>query len=153
MPKILIPVDDTPQSERAVEHALAQVRDGAALDIHLLNVQIPIDSGHARMFFSRDDVAAYHREEGVKALVRARRLLDDAGVPYSHHIAVGHVADTIIRYAREKGFDQIVMAPHRVGGLLALGSVTQDVVKHSTVPVILVGPPNRAESVPTPGPR
>jgi len=139
MLKTLIPVDGSPQADRAVVRALALIRGGAALEIHLLNVQIPIDSGHARMFFTRDEVAAYHREEGLKALAEARRLLDEAGQAYVHHIAVGHVADTIVRYARENAFDQILMAPHRAGGL-ALGSVTRDVLKHSTVPVVLVEP-------------
>jgi len=138
MPKILVPIDGMPQADRAVAHVLQRVRRGEALEIHLLNVQIPIDSGHARMFFSRDEVQSYHREEGIKALARARFVLDEAGQPYDYHIAVGHVADTIVRFAREKGFDQIVMAPHRAGGVLGLGSVTRDVVKQSAVPVFLV---------------
>jgi len=140
MSKLLIPVDGSPQADRAVAHVLELVRGGEPLEIHLLNVQIPIDSGHARIFFSHEDIQSYHREDGLQALAQARRLLDEAGQAYSHHIAVGRVADTIARYAREKGFDRIIMAPHRPGGLLRLGSVTQDVVKHSTVPVTLVEP-------------
>jgi nucleotide-binding universal stress UspA family protein len=142
MLKILVPVDGSPHADRAVAHVLELARSGTAVDLHLLTVQIPIDSGHARMFVRQDELDAYHREEGLAALANARQLLDQAGVAYSHHIAVGHVADTIVRYAREKGFDKIVMGSHGLGALL--GSVAQDVLKHSTVPVTLVKPSGAA---------
>jgi nucleotide-binding universal stress UspA family protein len=140
MLKILIPVDGSPNADQAVTQVLELARSGAAVEIHLLNVQIPIDSGHARMFVSQNAVESYHREEGLAALATARRMLDEAGVAYTHHIAIGHVADTIVRYAGEKGFDKVVMGTHGRGGLLdaLLGSVARDVLKHSTVPVTLV---------------
>lgn len=142
MLKILVPVDGSAHADRAVAEVLDLAKRGAALEIHLLNVQVPIDSGHARMFVSREAVEAYHREEGLAALANARRMLDQAGVPHAHHIAVGHVADTIVRYAREKGFDKIVMGTHGRGGLLGalLGSVAREVVKRAGVPVMLVKP-------------
>ena len=142
MLKILVPVDGSPHADRAVAHAIELYKAGGEPEIHLLNVQIPIDSGHARMFVSHDAVKDYHREEGQAALANARRLLDAAGVPYSHHIAIGHVADTIVRYAQEKGFGKIVMGTHGRSGLLdaMLGSVAHDVVKHSPVPVELIKP-------------
>ena len=143
MRKILVPVDGSEHADRAVAHAIELYKAGEESEIHLLNVQIPIDSGHARMFVSREAVQDYHREEGQAALASARRLLEAAGVPYSHHIAIGHVAGTIVRYAREHGFDTLIMGRHGGGGPLldaVLGSVARDVVKHSTVPVILVKP-------------
>jgi nucleotide-binding universal stress UspA family protein len=151
MLKILIPVDGSAHADRAVAQVLDLARSGAAVEIHLLNVQAPIDSGHVRMFVSHDEVEAYRREEGLAALAQARRMLDEAGVGYTHHIAVGHVADTIVRYAREKGFDKVVMGSHGRGGLLdtLLGSVAHEVVKRSTIPVTLVKPgPAVPESTP-----
>jgi nucleotide-binding universal stress UspA family protein len=147
MLKILVPVDGSAHADRAVAQALELARSGAAVEIHLLNVQIPIDSGHARMFVSHDDLEAYHREEGLAALAKARRMLDEAGVPYTHHIAVGHVADTIVRYAREQGFDKIVMGTHGRSALLdaVLGSAAGAVLKHSSVPVTLVKPTAAAD--------
>ncbi len=140
MLKILVPVDGSSQAQRAVNEVLILARNGAELKIHLLNVQIPIDSGHARMFVDQDDVDGYHREEGLAALADARALLDAAGVSYSHHIVVGHVAESIVRYAREQNIDKIVMGTHGRSGLLntLLGSVAHDVLKHSLVPVSLV---------------
>ena len=142
MLKILVPVDGSETADRAVAHLLKLRGTEQPLEIHLLNVQIPIDSGHARMFVSHDELEDYHREEGLAALANARRILDEAGVPYTHHIAVGHVAETIIRYAKEHRFDKILMGSHGRSGLMQmlLGSVASEVLRHSEIPVTLVKP-------------
>jgi nucleotide-binding universal stress UspA family protein len=140
MLKILIPVDGSSQAERAVNQVLKLGESGAELEIHILNVQIPIASGHARMFVDQDALETYHREEGLAALANARALLDAAGITYAFHIVVGHVAESIVRYAKEHNIDKIVMGTHGRGGLLEalLGSVAHDVLKQSTIPVSLV---------------
>lgn len=140
MLKILIPVDGSSHSERAVNQVLELTKSGAAVAIHLLNVQIPIDSGHARMFLNHDEVEAYHQEEGLAALDNARKMLDAADVPYTFNIAVGHVAETIVRYAEENTIDKIVMGTQGRSALLKilLGSVAHDVLENSAIPVLLV---------------
>ena len=141
MMKVPIPLDGSANADRAVAHALALREQTPDVEIHLLSVQIPLD-GHASSFFSAEALTAYHRDEGLAALASARRMLDAAGVPYAHHIAVGHVADTIVRYAQERGFDRIVMGSHGRSGLrhLLMGSVASEVSKRSQVPVTLVKP-------------
>lgn len=141
MMKVLIPLDGSANADRAVAHALALREQAPDVEIHLLSVQIPLD-GHASSFFSAEALTGYHRDEGLAALASARRMLDAAGVPYAHHIAVGHVADTIVRYAQERGFDRIVMGSHGRSGLrhLLMGSVASEVSKRSQVPVTLVKP-------------
>ena len=140
MAKILVAVDGSAHSRRAVEHLLALRAAQGPLEIHLLNVQIPIESGHARLFVDHEELQDYYREEGLAALAEARAILDAAGLPYSHHIAVGHVAQTIAAWAKEKGCDQIVLGSHGRGALthLLLGSVASDVLRLSSVPVTLV---------------
>lgn len=140
MLKILIPVDGSSHAERAVNQVVELAKSGAALEITLLNVQIPIASGHARMFLSHNEVETYHQEEGQAALASARALLDAAGIPYTDHIVVGHAAETIVRFTQEHNIDKIVMGTHGHSALLEvlLGSVAHDVLKHSAVPVLLV---------------
>jgi hypothetical protein len=77
--KVLVPVDGSANSDRVIDQLLAELAGGAALELVLLNVQIPVDSGHARMFVAVEDVEAYHREEGLQALKSARNKLDAAG--------------------------------------------------------------------------
>jgi len=140
MTKILVGVDGSEHSKRAIEHLLKFLPSQGPQEIHLLNVQIPIESGHARMFVSKEQLDEYYRDEGLAALKGAREILDEAGVSYQHHVAVGHVAETIANYGREHGFDQIVIGSHGHGALrhLLMGSVASDVLRRSEIPVTLI---------------
>jgi nucleotide-binding universal stress UspA family protein len=140
MQKILVPIDGSENAKRAVSTLIKQHHATGDLDIHLLNVQVPIESGHARMFISKDDLDAYYRDEGRQALTGAAALLKQAGVPFTEHLAIGHVAETIVNFAQQHQFDQIVMGTHGRTGLtsLLLGSVASDVLRASKVPVTLV---------------
>ena len=138
--KVLVPVDGSANSDRVIDQMLTELAGGAALELILLNVQIPVDSGHARMFVSADDVEAYHREEGLQTLISAREKLDAAGVKYRWHVAVGHIANTIIRFAQEQDAGRIVMGTHGRTALthLLLGSVASDVSRNAGIPVTLI---------------
>lgn len=138
--KVLLPVDGSEFSERAVEHLIKLYKTQGALDIHVLNVQIPIESGHARMFATDAEIQDYHRDEGMKVLKSVLERLDAEGVPYTYHVVVGHIAATIVRFAEERDFDKVIMGTHGRTGLthLLLGSVAEDVLKQSKIPVALV---------------
>lgn len=140
MPKVLLLVDGSDHSDRAVDHLIRQGESEGPMELHLLNVQIPVDSGHARMFVAAGDIEAYHREEGLQALKSARDKLDAAGVKYHWHVAVGHIADTIIRFAREHAIEAIVMGTHGRSALthLLLGSVASEVSRKADIPITLI---------------
>lgn len=136
----LLAVDGSEQSLRAVEHVCRLAAAGLAMDIHLLNVRIPIDSGHARMFVEPEAIEDFYREEGLAVLLPAARKLEDAGLPHARHLAVGHLADTIAQYAVRLRAGQLVMGSHGRGALthLLLGSVASEVIKQTDVPLTLV---------------
>lgn len=140
MLKILLSTDGSEQSLRAVPHAIRLHQTNGPIELHVLNVQIPIQSGHARMFLSQEDLETYYQDEGEKALAEACRMLEQAEVPYRKHIIVGHVAETIARFAREQHCDQIIMGTHGRSALthMLMGSVATDVIRASEVPVLLV---------------
>lgn len=139
MLKILLSTDGSEQSQRAVPHVV-RLHKNAPVELHVLYVQIPVQSGHARMFVSKQDLDTYYQDEGEKALAETCRLLDQAGVPYSKHMRVGSVAETIAQFAKEQQCDQIIMGTHGRSGLkhVLMGSVATDVVRISEVPVLLV---------------
>lgn len=138
--KVLVPVDGSANSERVIDALLLEHTFGPVLDIILLNVRIPIDSGHARMFASPAEIDAYYREEGLRDLKSARNKLDTAGIPYQWHVAVGRIAETILHFARQHQVDRIIMGTHGRTALahLMLGSVASAVSRNSDIPVTLV---------------
>ena len=70
----------------------------------------------------------------------AQERLKQANVPFTHHISVGHIAETIAQYAKENGVSQIVMGTRGMGAIsdLVLGSVATKVIHLSSVPVTLI---------------
>lgn len=141
MLKLLVPVDGSETSMRAIEHLLKKLgwyREN--VEIHLLNVQQALHHDVGQ-FVGHDQLRQFHHDEGIKALAPARARLDGAKVPYIFHIGVGDdVAHTIAHYAKEKGIDQIVMGTHGRGSVVGMlvGSTTSKVLHLTAVPLLLV---------------
>ncbi len=141
MLKVLVLVDGSKNSDRAVKFLIQKIPlYKEPLEIHLLNVQVPIASGNVKSYFSREQLADYYQDEGNAALASARKLLDAAGVKYAYHIGVGDIGDTVMRYVKEKQLRQIVMGTRGLGSVsgLLLGSVATKVIHSAQVPVLLV---------------
>lgn len=138
--KVLVGLDGSESALRALDRVMERRAAGEDLEIHLVNVQVPVESGHARLFVSHDDLEEYYRGEGLAALGAGCRRLEEAGVPHVHHVAVGHVAPTIAELAIERAFDEIVVGAkgHTALAHLLLGSVAADLRRHSRVPVTVV---------------
>ena len=142
MKRVLLPIDGSECSLRAVQYLLDQRagRPGPAdPEIHLVNVQVPF-SGHVGQFIKRVQIAGYQREEGAKALQGARALLDASGVRYTAHSEVGWTAEVIVRLAGSLHCDHIIMGTHGRSALteLLIGSTTLKVLHLTRVPVVLV---------------
>lgn len=137
--RILVPVDGSEISLRAVRHAARIAKDRPGTQIHLLNVQLPIH-GSAPAFVSKSAIRDYHLEEGHKALAPAEALLRTEGIDFESHVARGDPGDTINGYADEKSCDAIVMGTRGLGSALAalLGSTANAVLRDAKVPVTLV---------------
>ena len=70
MKAILVAVDGSGTSDRAVRHALDLIEAGLAAELHLLNVQ-PNLGGAISTFVSKEQIDTHHREEGQKGLATA----------------------------------------------------------------------------------
>ncbi|MBI3146303.1 MAG: universal stress protein [Pseudogulbenkiania sp.] len=138
--RILMALDGSEHALRAIDYLLRLRAAVSDLEVHLLNVQVPLESGHVRMFVSHDDLQEYYREQGQAALKEGRERLEQAGMACTVHVAVGHSAETIAHFAHQRGFDTIVMGSHGHTGLghLLLGSVTSEVIRLSDIPVTVV---------------
>jgi nucleotide-binding universal stress UspA family protein len=138
--RVLLPVDGSASSNRAVEYLIKLAKSRSDVEVHLLNVQPEIMSGEISMYVSVDSINEYLQEQGRHALEPAKKLLDNAGVAYIQHIGVGQVAETVAQYAKEKKCDAVVMGTRGMGSItsLLLGSVATKVIHLVSVPVTLV---------------
>jgi nucleotide-binding universal stress UspA family protein len=74
------------------------------------------------------------------ALAAECRATTDADIGVDLH--AGPVSDVLEGYAKRHGFDLIVMSSHGRSGIsrLTLGSVTDSLIRHTTIPVLVVKP-------------
>src|SRR5690606_33228542 len=140
MTTILIPVDGSDASLRAVKAAIKASGKLGNTTLHVLTVQAPIVSGNVTRFFSAEAINDYYQDEGKNALAPAKVILDEAGVTYQETVAVGPVAPTLANYVKKHECDLITMGPRGLGTVtgLVLGSVTTKVLSLVDIPVTLV---------------
>lgn len=143
---ILVPIDGSELSDEAVDQA---VRLAAATGATLifLNVIEPflaltISSDLLEQTKAEYELSAERRAGEI--LLRAAAAANDAGVPRSTVRGMsGSPYETILKIAAERCCDLIAMASHGRKGLgaLVLGSVTNQVLTHSAIPVLVLRKP------------
>ena len=115
--------------------------NNTAMEIHLLNVQVPFSREVSR-FVSRKSRQDYHRDESEKVMAPIRQMFDNFSIPYSVHVELGDRAKIITGTARRLRCGQIVMSTARKNSLTRLveDSVTNKVLALTSVPVeVIVG--------------
>ncbi|RZL93108.1 MAG: universal stress protein [Variovorax sp.] len=143
--RILVATDGSTLSKKAVTTAIALAAQHDA-DLVALNVvpRYPRDYFEGSMTFSVEDIGRVEKQWADKAqamldAVSARAR--DSGVRVKTATANSDlVAESIISAAKKHRSDLIVMASHGRKGIkrLLLGSETQHVLTHSTVPVLVL---------------
>jgi nucleotide-binding universal stress UspA family protein len=139
--KILLPVDGSECSLRALDHLVAHVGWFREVpEIHLLHVHAPIPIGRVQAHIGTETLHTYYLEEGQEHLAEAQKRLDAAGRFHTTHIHVGQPAEVIARMAGELVCDLIVMGSHGWGGMvgLVMGSVASRVLHLAPCPVLLL---------------
>jgi nucleotide-binding universal stress UspA family protein len=139
---VLVPVDGSPQSEDALEHALEQFPDA---DITALTVIDPVDAGYAAA--PGPDATGFPGEWYQQAEEHADTVLSDAeetAESYDHDIetesVTGHPARAIEEYVADHDVDHVVIGSHGRTGVsrVLLGSVAEKVVRRVECPVTVV---------------
>ncbi|HZX78123.1 universal stress protein [Lysobacter sp.] len=138
--KILLAVDGSEISTRAVKHAIALNKAlSKPLQVVLANVDEPLLQRVA-VTMGAKAVERYHAENAEAMCRDARRMLKRAGIAFEEEIHVGDVPDTLLKIARKHRVDQIVMGSHGSGPFrgMFLGSVSAKVISNTSVPVTIV---------------
>jgi YjbE family integral membrane protein len=139
MKKILVPVGESRNSLFAVRRVVKEFLADPAMEIHLLNVQMPL-SRHVSQFVASGNRESFHRERAELALKPARELLQQHGIPFSEHTRLGERAAIIAEEAKRLRCDHILMSTARKNSLTRMleASTTNRVLELTSVPVELV---------------
>lgn len=145
--KILVPVDGSPQSLEAVQHAIRLVRDGLKATFVLANVQEPSSLYEMVVMHDPQALRRMALEAGEHSLAEADALLTRADIEHETEIASGEPAHTLIDLIENYGCDVVIVGAHGMGNSsAAFGSVAQELLRHAPVPVMVVRPPARGEA-------
>ena len=139
--RIIVPLDGSELAETALPHAEELARlTGAPL--HLVRV---VDLSHSAAYGAYgmyaagpDAMTAAEAETAQEYLDRLQQALSGRGATATAEVLRGLTARTLVAAARPG--DVIVMATHGRTGLPRwfLGSVAEEVVRHTPVPLLLV---------------
>lgn len=140
MNKLLVPVDLSPFSERAVKYAaeLARMTGGSLTLLTVINDVLPYYEFFPMEYPPADYFEAMKERSRTEMRALAERHAE--GLPCDLQVKRGQPAPGIVETASSGGYDLIVMATHGHSGLehALLGSITEKVLRKAHCPVLVV---------------
>ena len=139
---ILVPTDGSDITTKAVQTAIGMAKVMGA-QIQVISVKEPFPYSAISEMQPTPPQEFFDAQERIarKRVQAAVAMCAEAGVTCeAHTVEAMHPWEAIIDHAKEKQCDLLVMASHGRRGVAALllGSETQKVLTHSTVPVLVV---------------
>lgn len=140
--KILVPVDGSVHSLRALSHAVALARCFAAeisiLYVSVLSQQVPL-YGQVKGVKIPPNASTDPASFAKAILAEAVKQVSE-GIPVQIHNERGEPRTAITDFAGQNGYDVVVIGSRGLGAIsgLLLGSVSTYVLHHSPCPVLVV---------------
>ena len=142
--KIVVPIDGSGWSERAVPHAvdLARISQGEIILLHVFKPPLH-EYQDTLALAGQDNQMTQIREDIKQRLMALRGQLRGEGVECRVQVieAVG-IASQICDYVKEEDADLVVMSTHGRSGIsrFVFGSVAHKVMQELNIPVLLIRP-------------
>ena len=140
--RILVPTDGSDITAKATQTALALAKlHGGA--VYAISVKEPFPYSAISEMQPVPPQEFYDAQERIAA-ARVKAVVDAAAVAgvacHAHTVEALHAWEAIIEHAARHQCDLLVMASHGRRGMsaLLLGSETQKVLTHCTIPVLIV---------------
>ena len=138
---VLIATDFSHQSETTLKFGLdfAHLYGAQAEILYVMPTEDYVIAGPDGMLAARE--AARRDLLELKDRLRRSKARDE-DADYHVNMLEGSVAECLVQCARDKKADLIIVGTHGRGGLgkMILGSVAEKVFRHSSVPVLTIGP-------------
>jgi len=141
--KILVPLDGSEFSESSLEHVRIIATGCKTREVILLKVIEPLRGSYstiAEEIQVQNDKKAIEMSKDYLSHIAAN--LTKGGINTRIEILKGDPASEILDYSNKNSVDLIIMATRGESGVIRwlLGSVSERVVLHASVPIITVSP-------------
>lgn len=137
--KILVAVDGSPISTKAVKFAISLARQLAEPPKLTLFYADPPLLNAAAIKLGAAALKEYHDGNVQFATKTARTALNRSRVVFDEEAVVSNPSEAIVRFAQKGKYDMIIMGSRGRSGLtgLLLGSVTSKVIANCEIPVTI----------------
>lgn len=136
MRRVLVAVDGSAPSEKALEYAL---EDAKRLDSHLTMLRVVISLPHGEKY--PKEALKEEIKNAEEYLEELKDKAEGEKVKANTKVLIGsNAAAEIVRFAKEEDYNEIVVGSRGKTGLetISLGSVSESVVKRAPCPVLVV---------------
>jgi nucleotide-binding universal stress UspA family protein len=143
---ILLPTDFSECAQYALSYASEFAREAGAsiICVHVIEPIVPT-VGYAGVTepLPMTDISDQLEDSAARELPKIGQREEFAGLSVEEVIVHGDAASEIVRVAKERKVDLIVISSHgRTGlGRILFGSTAEHVVRHAPCPVLVVKPP------------
>jgi universal stress protein A len=153
--RILIPIDFSPASDRALDYARALSEEfGAPLYLlHVIEDRLMTGPWPAEVYLGelpklREDLV----KEAERRMLATLQSLAAEGIQATGEVLIGGPSHVIIEQANTVNADLIVMGTHGRTGIthLLIGSVAERVIRHAPCPVFVIRERKAVEPKPVP---
>ena len=148
--KILVPLDGSKLAEQSLKHALAIVKSDKPATVVLLSVVEPITPGWfsppgaGRIMNGNllEELLEQKETEAKEYLAGLLTRLKNREINFQTVLTTGKAAEEIVEFAESHGIDIIIMSTRGRSGIgrWVMGSVTDQVMRSSRVPVLVIPP-------------
>jgi len=142
--RILVPVDLADFSPRILPY-VKKVAETFQAEVHLLFVERPLKESTAGQAHDIAVTRRFEQEAQREAEEQVRAIAGEhlSSCPkVTSCVRLGHAVQTILEYVRSERIDLIILGTHgkRAMEHLVFGSIAEEVLKRSTVPVLAMNP-------------
>ena len=137
--RIVVPIDFSPESKKALQYASKLASQfGAALKLLHVVETAPFINDLPNVVLTRSD-QEIAKESKVRLQALAKDEIDEL-IPVQSRVRIGKPYHEIVSFAKVADADLIVIPTHGYTGLkhTLLGSTAERVVRHATCPVLVV---------------
>src|SRR5690625_310421 len=140
MKNILVLIDGSEPSLRAVEQAFkfASLLDDST--VHIVNVQISITPRRAARLFSQEVLDQYYSEEGRLVMDKAKALLSDPPVKTKKAVIVGELEESVQNHIQDHDCTHVIMGTRGLGAVAGrcVGTITTKIMQAIDITLTLV---------------
>lgn len=138
--RTLVPTDGSPLSRKALERALASHPDAEIMVLHVMDPMLAMYEAEARGLPAAREWFDRIEDRADEIGAEAESLAADHDREVTTVVETGRPARAILDYVHDHGIEHVVMGSHGRSGVsrLVLGSVAEQVIRQSPVPVTVV---------------